>query len=145
MKRLCVWGKYVVMQLYPLCWYKPDFICKKVVEHFGKVSVPWGEIHRLRRGTVDLPLGGGPDVLNGVNARTVGDRLVGRQGDSFVLIAEFSERGVSSTSIHQYGASNRPSSPHYADQAPVFTKRTLKPTWRTPAELAEHTERSYSP
>lgn len=116
-----------------------------LVAHFGSVHVPWGEVHRLRRGPLDLPLGGGPDVLNGVNARTDGDRLVGRSGDSFVMIVELGAERVSSTSIHQYGASNRPSSKHYADQAPIYLKRTLKPTWRTPAELAEHTERAYSP
>ena len=56
--------------------------------NFGSVRVPWGDVQRLQRGSVDLPLGGGPDVLNGINARTVESRLVGRQGDSFVLIAE---------------------------------------------------------
>jgi penicillin amidase/acyl-homoserine-lactone acylase len=118
---------------------------KFLVVQFGKVAVPWGELHRLRRGTVDLPLGGGPDVLNGVNARTVDARLVGRQGDSFVMLVELGADGVRSSSIHQYGASNRPRSPHYADQSPTYLKRTLKPTWRTPAELAAHTERAYSP
>ena len=38
-----------------------------------QVGVPWGDVQRLRRGTVDLPLGGGPDVLNGISARSVGD------------------------------------------------------------------------
>ena len=115
---------------------------------FGKVAVPWGDVHRLRRGAVDLPLGGGPDVLNGVNARSVEDRLVGRQGDSLVLIVELPPNATDaarSSSIHQFGASSRPSSPHYADQAPLFVRRELKPTWRTPAELGAHTERSYHP
>ncbi len=118
---------------------------KWLVVRFGTVRVPWGDVQRLRRGGVDLPLGGGPDVLNGINARTAEDRLVGRQGDSLVLIAEFRGDGVFSSSIHQYGASSRPTSPHYADQAPLFVKRGLKPTWRTPAELEAHTERAYHP
>jgi len=120
-------------------------VVKWLVLNFGKVRVPWGDIHRLRHGTIDLPLGGGPDVLNGVNARSVESRLVGRQGDSLVLIAELSADGARSSSIHQYGASNRPSSLHYSDQAPLFVKRQLKPTWRTPTELRDHTERSYTP
>lgn len=116
---------------------------------FGRVDVPWGEVHRLRHGAVDLPLGACPDVMNGVNAKTVDNRLVGRQGDSYVLIAEFpagpESRNATSTSIHQYGASSRKWSPHYSDQAPLFVKRTMKPAWRTPAELAAHTERAYRP
>ena len=118
---------------------------KWLVVNFGTVRVPWGDVHRLQRGSVDLPLGGGPDVLNGINARTVDNRLVGRQGDSLVVIAEFPPGAVRSSSIHQYGASSRPASPHFADQAPLFVKRSLKPTWRTPAELEEHTERAYHP
>lgn len=118
---------------------------KWLVAHFGKVDVPWGEVQRLRRGAVDLPLGGGPDVLNGIAARDGGDRLVGRQGDSLVVIVDFAPGKTTSESIHQYGSSNRPGSPHYADQAPLAVKRTLKSTWRTPEEQAAHAERSYHP
>jgi acyl-homoserine-lactone acylase len=120
---------------------------KWLVAHFGRVKVAWGDIHRLRHGALDLPLPGGPDVINGINARTVDDRLVGRQGDSLVMIVELGPgpEGVSSTSIHQYGASSRPTSPHFADQAPLFVKREMKPTWRRPEELQKHTERAYHP
>jgi acyl-homoserine-lactone acylase len=120
---------------------------KWLVARFGRVNVPWGEIHRLRRGTLDLPLPGGPDVINGVNARTVEDHLVGRQGDSLVMIVELGRgpEGIRSTSIHQYGASSRATSPHFADQAPLFVKHEMKPTWRSPEELQKHTERAYHP
>jgi acyl-homoserine lactone acylase PvdQ len=117
-----------------------------LVERFGRVDVPLGEVQRLRRGNVDLPLGGGPDVLNAVRAKDDGERLVGFQGDSYVLVVEFDEGGVTrSESIHQYGASSRPSSPHYSDQARSFTALHLKPTLRDPADLARKTERSYRP
>ena len=114
-------------------------------KYYGGANVPWGDVQRLHRGSVDLPLGGGPDVLNGVNAREVEGHLVGRQGDSLVVIAEFGATTTTSTSIHQYGASNRPDAKHYADQAPIFVQRQLKPTWRTPEEQAAHTERAYAP
>ena len=119
---------------------------KWLIQYYGSVHVAWGDVQRLRRGTVDLPLGGGPDVLNGINARDADDHhLVGRQGDSLVVVVDFAKDKTTSESIHQYGDSSRPSSPHYADQAPLFVKRTLKPTWRTPAEQAAHTERTYHP
>jgi acyl-homoserine-lactone acylase len=117
-----------------------------LVERFGRVDVQLGEVQRLRRGTVDLPLGGGPDVLNAVRAKDDGERLVGFQGDSYVLVVDFPKGGpATSESVHQYGASNRPSSSHYADQARSFTALRLKPTLRDPSELGRKTERSYRP
>lgn len=111
----------------------------------GRVDVPLGEVQRLRRGDTDLPLGGGPDVLNAAYTKRVDGHLVGTQGDSLVMIVEFAKGRTRSESVQPYGASNRPGSPHYADQAPLFVTRTLKQTWRDPEQLAQHTERSYHP
>lgn len=119
--------------------------CAFLRDHFGTVEVPLGELQRLRRGKVDLPLGGGPEVLNAAYGKREGGHLVGTQGDSYILIAEFGPRGVRSNSIIQYGASNRPGSPHYADQAPLFLRQELKPAWRTLPEIRAHLEREYTP
>lgn len=116
-----------------------------LLEHYGKVAVPLGEVQRLVHGKTNLPLGGGPDVINGIAAKNAGRHLVGRQGDSLVMFVELGKSGATSSSIHQYGASNRADSKHYSDQAELFVKRDLKPTWRDPKVLAEHTERSYHP
>jgi acyl-homoserine-lactone acylase len=116
-----------------------------LVAKHGKVNVAWGEVQRLRRGTVDLPIGGGSDVVNAARARQVDGHLVVYQGDSYVLLVELGAKGTTSVSIHQYGASNRPGSPHYADQAPRFVAHELKPTLRERADLARETERSYHP
>ncbi len=117
-----------------------------LLANFGSVRVRWGDVQRLRRGAVDLPVGGGPDVINAVLARDAWDgRLVGYQGDSYVLEVEFEKDKTTSRSIHQYGASVRAGSPHYADQARLYVAHELKPTLRDPAELAKHTERSYHP
>lgn len=112
---------------------------------FGKLDVPLGQVQRLRRGTVDLPVGGGPEVLNATYTSDKGDRLVGTQGDSYVLFVELGKEKTVSRSIHQYGASSRPGSKHYADQASLFVRHELKPTFRAPEELAAHTERAYAP
>ena len=114
-------------------------------DHFGAVEVPLGKLQRLRRGQMDLPLGGGPDVLNAAYAKREEGHLIGTQGDSYILIAEFQPGGVRSHSIIQYGASNRPGSPHYADQAPLFLRHQLKPAWRTLPEIRAHLDREYTP
>lgn len=48
-----------------------------LVEHYGKVAVPLGEVQRLVHGKVNLPLGGGPDVINGIAANNDGRHRVG--------------------------------------------------------------------
>ena len=119
---------------------------KWIMEHLGRVAVPLGEVQRLVHGTTDLPLGGGPDVINGIATRNDGKRLVGRQGDSLVMFVELAPDGtVTSSSIHQYGASNRPSSKHYSDQSALFVKRELKPMWHSKSDVEQHAERTYAP
>ena len=112
---------------------------------YGRVDVPLEEVQRLRHGKVDLPLGGGPDVLNATYTKRVDHHLVGTQGDSYVLLVDFTEAGPRSRSIINYGASADPDSPHYADQAPLFIKRELKPAWRDLDEIRAHLERDYRP
>ncbi len=116
--------------------------------HHGGLEVPWGEVNRLRRGEVDLGLGGGPDVLHAVYGELAEDgRLIGRAGDSYVLIAAWDADGrVRSRSIHQYGSATLDaSSPHYADQAELFVRRQLKPVWTAAADVRAHLEREVRP
>jgi acyl-homoserine-lactone acylase len=116
-----------------------------LVTNYGRVEVPLGEVQRLRRGAVDLPLGGGPDVMNAAYTRREKGHLLGTQGDSYVLLVDFTDAGPRSQSIINYGASSRPESPHFADQAPLFVSRALKPAWRTREEIRAHLEREYHP
>jgi acyl-homoserine-lactone acylase len=111
----------------------------------GNAGLTLGEVQRLHRGKIDLPLGGAPDVLNAAHAREEDGKLIGKQGDSLVIVVDFTRQGPYAQSIIQYGASNRKRSPHYADQAPLFVKRELKPVWRTKEEIRAHLEREYTP
>lgn len=117
-------------------------------QHFGRIDVPWKRIHRLLRGELDLGLGGGPDVLHAVYADRMEDgRLKGAIGDSYVLLVAWDAKGqVRSRSVHQYGSATiDKNSPHYADQAPLFVQRKLKPVWLDEAEIQQHLEREYRP
>jgi acyl-homoserine lactone acylase PvdQ len=105
-------------------------------------------VNRLRRGSVDLGLGGAPDVLRAVYGRPAGDgRLVGTAGDSYILLVEWDREGrVSSRSINPYGTAVRDArSAHYADQAPLFVAGRLKPVWMDEAQIRAHLEREYPP
>lgn len=115
--------------------------------HHGRLDVPWGTVNRLRRGDVDLPLGGGPDILHAVDGDLTDGRLVGKNGDSHIHIARWDAQGrLTSRSVHQFGAATRDArSPHYADQAPLFAGRKLRDVWIDEADIRAHLERAYRP
>lgn len=100
-----------------------------LMEHHGTLEPAWEEVNRLRRGDVDIGLGGAPDVLHAVHGRRSEDgHLVGYQGDSYVLLVSFGADGrVHSESVHVFGsATSREGSPHFNDQSPLFARRELK-------------------
>ena len=114
-----------------------------LMENFGRVDVPWQEVNRLIRGDADLGLGGGPDVNHAIYGELQEDgRFRGIAGDSYVMLVMWDADGrLTSQSIHQYGsATSRPDSPHYADQAPLFAQRRLKPVWLDEADIRAHLE-----
>jgi acyl-homoserine-lactone acylase len=114
----------------------------------GGVAVPWSDVNRLVRGSLDLGLGGGPDLLHAVYGEQLEDgHLRGRQGDSYVMLITWDRSGeVHSRSIHQYGSATLDeNSPHYADQAPLFVNRQLKPVWLDEGEIRAHLESEYRP
>jgi acyl-homoserine-lactone acylase len=121
---------------------------ENLMENFGRVDVPWGEVNRLIRGDVDLALGGGPDLLHAIVGRFQEDgRLRGYVGDSYVLLVRWDADGqVHSFSIHQYGSATLDeNSPHYADQSPLFASRQLKPVWFDEADIRANLESEYRP
>ena len=117
-------------------------------DRFGRIDVPWQDVLRLRHGTVDLGLSGGPDLLHAVYGRPGQDgRIAGVAGDSYILLVEWDAQGrVSSRSIQPYGSATLDArSAHYADQAPLFAAGRLKPVWMDEAEIRAHLEREYRP
>jgi len=122
----------------------------------GRIDVPWSDVNRLKRGNEDMAIGGGPDILHAVYGSRVVDgkleglengEIYGRAGDCYVLLAAWDKDGkVTSKSIHQFGsASVREDSPHYADQAPLFCKRELKPVWLDEADIRANLSSEYRP
>ena len=119
-----------------------------LLEHFGTVEVPWQEVNRLVRGEVDLGLGGSPDVLHAVYGEMGEDgRFRGIAGDSYILMVTWQPDGsVHSQSIHQYGSATLDeTSPHFADQAPIFVARELTPLWFTEAKILANLDEEYEP
>lgn len=121
---------------------------KVLLENHGRLNVPWQEMMRLRRGTLDLGLGGGPDCLRAVDPELDEDgRFRGINGDCYVLLVEWDRDGlVRSQAVHQFGsAAAAEHSPHFADQAPLFAAEQMRPTWLTETDIREHLKREYRP
>lgn len=119
-----------------------------LLDHFGSVEVPWNQVNRLRRGELDLPIGGGPDLLFAIYGELTFDgRLKGFNGDCYTVIVQWDANGaLRSESIHQFGSATMDAaSPHYADQSPLFAEKGFKPVRMTKEELLPFIVRSYVP
>jgi penicillin amidase/acyl-homoserine-lactone acylase len=117
-------------------------------QNFGRIDPTWGEVNRIRRGKVDLPIDGGPDIFRAVYGRPDPDgRLRAMVGDTLVMFVEWDKAGrLSSRSIHQFGSATLDeTSPHYADQTPLFAEMKTKPVLFTEAQLKGHIKRDYRP
>jgi penicillin amidase/acyl-homoserine-lactone acylase len=116
--------------------------------HFGRLDPEWGQVNRLRRGTLNLAIDGGPDIFRGVYGERQPDgTLTAMAGDTFVMFVTWDKAGqLTSESIHQFGSATLDRhSPHYADQAPLFVAMKTKPVLFTQAQLAGHVEADYRP
>ena len=116
--------------------------------HFGRIDPEWGQVNRLRRGTLSLAIDGGPDIFRGVYGERQPDgTLTAMAGDTFVMFVTWDKAGkLTSESIHQFGSATLdPKSPHYADQAPLFVGMQTKAVLFTQAQLAGHIEADYRP
>jgi penicillin amidase/acyl-homoserine-lactone acylase len=118
-------------------------------EKHGRIDPPWNEVNRLVRGTTDFGIGGGPDILHavygGLDKET--GRYTARAGDTLVLLVRWDKGGVvHSQVIHQFGSATLDaSSPHYADQSPLFVACQMRPVWSTEPEIRANLEREYRP
>tara|TARA_R110000824_G_scaffold366730_2_gene555647 strand:+ start:183852 stop:185999 length:2148 start_codon:yes stop_codon:yes gene_type:complete len=116
--------------------------------HFGRLDPMWGEVNRFRHGSFDEAIDGGPDTLRAVYGEAQDDgTLTARAGDTFIMFVTWDERGkLSSQSVHQFGSATLDeSSPHYADQAPLFVGMKTKPVLFESSDLEGHIAEDYRP
>lgn len=107
------------------------------------LDVPWGELHRHRRGGVDLPMDGGGESLCPHGGEPGPDgRITVTFGSSFRMLAQLSDTAHPELWAAQpYGNSDDPESPHYTDQMELACRRAYrKVPWTRVALEAECTE-----
>ena len=116
--------------------------------HFGRIDPEWGQVNRIRRGNLDLPIDGGPDIYRAVYGVAQSDgTLTASGGDTFIMFVAWDKTGaLSSESVHQFGSATLDAhSPHYADQTPLFAAMKTKPVLFAENELAGNVEADYHP
>ncbi len=120
----------------------------EVTRHFGRADVAWGEAHRLRKGSVDLPISGGSGLAGCFRVlgfqEAADHKLVANTGDSWVFAVEFSEPPQAYTVV-AYSQSDVESSPHFADQAPLVSAGKMKRAAFTDSEIAAQLLTTYHP
>lgn len=120
----------------------------ETTRRFGDAAAAWGDVHRVRIGTVDVPVGGCSGLLGCfrvLNFRTESNgtrTAIG--GDGWVLAVEFGDQ-PRAYSVLAYGESAREESPFHSDQAAMFARGEMKKVaWRD-ADIEAATIRRYRP
>ena len=120
-----------------------DFLIKE----YGKVDIELGQLQVIRRGNLELPLDGGPDVLRAIYTKMDNNKKVGTGGDCYFQMIEWDTDGkVYAESIHQYGSATLDStSVHFSDQVEMFANMKMKPSIINFNELKPYIIKSYTP
>ena len=99
---------------------------------FGRLDVPLGEMLRLRRGNIDVPVTGGTDVLRAILwEKDTDGKWRANFGDSFIMFVTWDADGkvVESKTAQPFGTNVQDeTTPHYNDQAVMFANEELKDT-----------------
>jgi acyl-homoserine-lactone acylase len=107
---------------------------RDMLSNFGALDMPWGQVMRLRIGSVDLPASGGPGRLGVFDVIDYGPLANGTRaanfGASFIALVSF-DRPAHAKVLLSYGASSQPGSPHNIDQLPLLAQGKLRDAWRT--------------
>jgi acyl-homoserine-lactone acylase len=132
----------------------------RLAADFGTWKTPWGDINRFQRLTGDvvqpyddskpsLPVAfpsatWGSLASFGASAPTGTKKIYGDRGNSFEAVVEFGPRLVAK-SILAGGESGDPKSPHFSDQAEMYSKGQFKDVLFYREDVEKHAERTYHP
>lgn len=120
----------------------------ETTHRFGAADVAWGDVHRVRVGSIDAPVGGCNGDLGCFRVIWFRNEPDGKRaatgGDGWILAVEFTDT-PHAYSVLAYGESDRADSPFHDDQAAMFARGELKKVAFTPADVDAQTIRKYRP
>ncbi len=117
-----------------------------LIDNFGSINITLGDFQKLVRGNKELPIWGLPDVITAMSSRPYKDgkhRVT--QGESYIGLVRFNEKGPILESIISYGNSDNPNSEHYTDQMELYSKFKTKKMTFDKQEIYSKAKRIYNP
>ena len=119
-----------------------------VTKQYGDPGIAWGDVHRVRMGKVDVPVGGCSGTLGCFRVLNFATNPDGKRsaigGDGWILAIEFGNI-PRAYSVLAYGESAKEDSPYHADQAEMFAKGEMKRVAFTSADVEAQTVKRYNP
>ncbi|HEY4148375.1 MAG TPA: penicillin acylase family protein [Chitinophagaceae bacterium] len=129
-------------------------------DRYGSWQIPWGDINRYQRLTGHLQEtydDKQPSLPSGMAASTWGClpsfvshyvpgalKRYGYNGNSFICAVEFGKK-ITAKSLLAGGESGNPASPHFGDQAEMYTKGIFKDVLFYKDDVLKHAEKTYHP
>lgn len=113
---------------------------RRLRNEYGAIDIPWGEVHRIRRGARDAPLPGaaaGEPIFTASSHLMENGRWYASYGSAIGKAIRFGEE-PEAVSYTLFGASGDPDSPHYADQFDLVLERRFKYTLYHREEVLRH-------
>lgn len=98
-----------------------------LMQKFGTIDVPLGQVQFLVRGDKEFPVGGCPDAIKATYCKPYKDGLLRMWvGESYIQLVKFTKNGPEIESVSPYGASNKLGSKHATDQMELFLSEKRK-------------------
>ena len=115
-------------------------------DNFGSIDITLGDFQKLVRGDKEIPIWGLPDVITAMSSRPYKDgKNKVTQGESYIGLVRFNEKGPILESIISYGNSDDPDSDHYTDQMEKYSKFQTKKMTFDRDEIYKEAKKIYNP
>ena len=113
---------------------------RRLETEYDTMHVIWGDVIRLRKGSLDLPGNGIPGTLGGIRTAGTGPFVEGKaqiqSGDTFYAVIEFQKNGPPiGEALLGYGNWSRVGSKHVDDQLALASQKKMRPILRARAEI----------
>lgn len=135
-------------------------VVNELKNKFGNWQIAWGEINRFQRISGDielkydddqpsLPIGFASSAWGMLPSYTSRyypgtKKRYGVSGNSFICVVEFGKK-IKAKSLLAGGQSGDPNSPHFKDQAKMYTKGQFKDVLFYKEDVLKHAQRTYHP
>ena len=117
-----------------------------MLQQFNRTNLQLGDVQKLVRGNVALPLPGLPDQLAPMYSVPYKEGMYkGNQGDAYIELVKFTKDGPVIESLNVYGASARKDSPHYTDQMQMYVEQKTKPMTLNKELVYQQAVKKYHP